>query len=129
VRAGKHLGKTATVSGSMTPGVAQLYALLPDKARRPSLSVPKQAALGERIEGRVAFKSRAANHGHTVRVRVFAPDGTEAPWYARNLRVTDTPAAFALTFAWNDTPGKWRVTATDVATGASESETVKITER
>ena len=129
VRAGKHLGKAATVTGDLTPGIAKLYALLPDKPRKPSLRLPNKAQPGERIEGNVEFKSRRTAENHVVRVRVFAPDGKEVSWYAQNLRVTDTPATFQIAFAWNDKPGKWRITATDVVTGVSESETLKLAEK
>lgn len=127
VRRGKSLGRTERVRTDLTPGVATLYALLPYKVRGVDLSLPRRAAPGAEVTAELTVSVGAPAAGrHVVRVDVTSPAGTAQPHYARNVLCDAGRGTFVLTFALNDSPGKWRITARDVASGATESVTLRL---
>jgi len=126
IRVGSYLGRTATLTTTMTPGIAKLYALLPEKARKPSLEVPGKAVCGQTIKCSVGGNSQTPAASHVMRIKVYDPDGQEMPWYKRNILVKDLSESFAVDFALNDKPGKWRISATDVASGLTETRTLRV---
>lgn len=132
VRAGKYLGEAATLKTRMTPGVAQLYALLPYKPAKVALQAPAQARAGAALAYTVKLAVPPQPAGHVVRVRVFGPDGKERPWYAQNLLTDQGPAAEtgradgSIQFALDDAAGTWKIVARDVATGLTGATTVAV---
>lgn len=132
VRTGKYLGNVATLKTSLTPGVAQLYALLPYKLAGVSVQAAGQAQPGTEWAYTIKLAGGAQAGGHVLRVRLYGPDGQERPYYACNLRTDQGPQAEVgradgrLTFALNDAPGTWKLVAKDVATGVYGTATVKV---
>ncbi|MEI6502617.1 MAG: hypothetical protein WCP21_16530, partial [Armatimonadota bacterium] len=129
VRAGRYLGEVATYKTQLTPGVAQLYALLPYKLGTVSVTTNAQAKAGVAASYAVKLAVPAVSVAHIVRVDVFGPDGKERPWYAANLSATQGAAQGTVNFALDDQPGAWKIVATDVATGVTGAATVKIAGR
>gem|GEM_PF-1340061 len=59
-------------------------------------------------------------------LRFLAPDGTSAPWFDRNVMVTEGGSTEWFRLAHNEQPGRWRVTATDLVTGLATSAAFRI---
>jgi len=133
VRAGKYLGATQVLKTKLTPGVAQLYALLPYRLSGLQVAAPAQAQAGQALTCDVTLQLQGRPESHVVRLQVSGPDGKERPWYARNLMTDQGPAAKpglargTLQLALDDTPGTWKVVARDVATGVTGSASFKVT--
>ncbi|MEN6641562.1 MAG: beta-galactosidase [Armatimonadia bacterium] len=126
VRSGKYLGETATVGTKLTPGIAQLYALLPYKLDSVAVQAPAAVKAGEelRYAAKLGTKGQAAEH--VLRVQVFGPDGKERPWYAANVVSEGGTAAGKVQLALDEAAGAWKIVATDVATGVRGTAGVKV---
>ncbi len=126
VRAGKYVGEVASLKTKLTPGVAQLYALLPYRLDGLRVKAPVQARGGQELACDVSLQLKGRPESHVIRWQMFGPDGKERPWYARNL-TTEGPAAQAsLMLALDETPGTWKIVARDVATGVTASASFKV---
>ena len=68
----------------------------------------------------------SSNATGLVRCHVFAPDGSRLPTYSSNVLLQNGHARFILPFALNDAPGKYRISATDVVTGATIEKTIEL---
>ena len=55
---------------------------------------------------------------HVFRVTVTRPDGTDAPWFARNVVAPRGRASVVLPLAVDAPTGSWSVVVRDVLTGA-----------
>ncbi|MHB8997100.1 MAG: beta-galactosidase [Armatimonadota bacterium] len=127
MRAGKYLGETATYKTRMTPGIAQLYALLPYRLTQVAVQTAPQVSAGDQVKYTIKFAVPQTATAHVARVEVFGPDGKERSWYARNLTTGKTPVAEGnLQLALDDQPGTWKIVAKDVATGATASTSFKV---
>ncbi len=126
VRGGKYLGEVQSLKTKLTPGLAQLYALLPYRVEGLRVTAPVQATAGQALTCQIALQAKGRPGDHVVRMQVFGPDGKERPWYARNLMTQAANAQGRLTLALDDTPGTWKIVARDVATGVSGSGTVRV---
>lgn len=132
VRSGRYLGDTRTVNTELTAGMARVFALMPYRLEALALSTNfAQVAPGRSVSFDVAVQTPQPQE-HVIHVQVFAPDGSERPEYAHNL-VTGTlgsaqagRAAGEVHFAFNDSFGQWRITATDAATGVSAATHVQL---
>jgi hypothetical protein len=71
-------------------------------------------ARGTPLHGAVSLPQAAGLHA--VRVRVVLPDGAEADWAAETVLAGREPAEFVIPVAFNDPPGTWTLTATDLFT-------------
>ena len=58
---------------------------------------------------------------HAVKLQVTGPDGTDAPWFARRITVSDGRALVDLPVAHNEGGGTWQATVTDLYTDATAS--------
>jgi hypothetical protein len=120
VRAGKYLGRTATVAVPASGPKARVFATLRSPTKKLVLEVAKQARPGERLTAKLHLDTGGANPaGRVVRVQWFRPDGTEAMPYRACLTLAGPAAETTVTTALNDPAGAWKVVATDVATGTS----------
>ena len=59
-----------------------------------------------------------------VDLRVLAPDGRELPWCTRRVPAVAGNAVAVIPWALNDPPGRYTLTARDVATGVSARQEV-----
>lgn len=126
VRAGKFLGETQTLKTKLTPGIAQLYALLPYRVDGLTVQTAPQAKSGAAVTCDVKLSLKGRPAAHVIRMQVLGPDGKERPWYARNLLCDQGVARQTLQLALDDAPGTWKVMARDVATGVTGSATFKV---
>jgi hypothetical protein len=132
---GRYLGETQTVGCELTPGVAQLYALLPYRLGGLILEAPASATAGSRVRSTVRLIVNGQPAGHCVRLRVMGPDGRERPWYASNILTGRAPGGdptrgeAVFTLALDDAPGTWKLVATDVATGLSAGANLQVRAR
>jgi hypothetical protein len=94
VRAGKYLGQTAQVKLLLEPAHGTLVAFLPYQAKALTIrGLPKQVIAGARVAT-----------------------------LCRKIQWTGGLADFDLAVAFNDPPGDWKITVTDVATGTRTEE-------
>ena len=61
-----------------------------------------------------------------LKIRATSPDGKSARWFERSLIVRDGRGELDLPVAWNETAGKWTITATDLFTTRTTKSTVRI---
>ncbi|MEN6642108.1 MAG: beta-galactosidase trimerization domain-containing protein [Armatimonadia bacterium] len=125
-RASKYLGATDRISLNLAAGEAAVYALLP--AAVTSVKVqPKDLSVkqGQTLTYSVGTVPSGAPRAY--RVKVLGPDNQERTYYATQLRSGKGLANGAITFALNDSPGAWTISATDVATGVTGQAKVNLT--
>src|ERR1043165_311856 len=122
VRTGKKLGFTDVVHSSILIGDALILALTPD-TNELKLAGDGAAHRGDHV----AFNlTSTTSDTALVRCHVYAPDGSRLPIYSSNVLVQHGRGTFTLPFALNDTPGKYVIRVTDVATGATVGKSIKL---
>lgn len=126
VRAGKYLGRRDTLDTELMPGIAKLYALLPEKVTRVRVEAPRGARAGESVSVKLGVTAGSGKADRVLHVEVVGPDGVTCAPYARTLLADGGEAEVRIPFALNDSPGKWRVTARDVATGVAATDTIRL---
>ena len=122
VRTGEYLGHTDRVRAPVTAGDALVLAASPERATL-KVSGPSEAQRGAHPTFTIAPSGTGR---HLVRCHVFGPDGAFLPVYARNLMVEGADGTFVLPTALDDPPGRWRVSATDVVSGASANAELEL---
>ncbi|HUS47471.1 MAG TPA: hypothetical protein VM098_05100, partial [Phycisphaerae bacterium] len=128
LRAKKYLGSADRASVQITPGRAELYAVLDYRVGRLAIDAPDAVEAGQPFRFSAASATSGAPGTHVLRVEWADPDGRKAEHYSQNIAGRGTAAGW-MQFALNDTPGKWTLTATDVITGTTASKTVKVKAR
>jgi hypothetical protein len=123
VRTGAGLGRTDRVTTTLTAGDALVLAMNPGPTGSLTLAGPTEATLG--THPRFAVTSSEAGE-RLVRVQVLGPDGVRRPEYGRNLILRGRPMDFVLPSAVNDPPGRYRITVTDVLSGATGAKTLEL---
>ncbi len=113
--AGRSKGQQDLLRSSITVGGALVLGLRrsPDSLQ---LSGPPEARIGDHPGFEVRFEKQGK---HLLRCHFFAPDGTFLSAYARNVLAEGPVGRVILPFAMNDPPGKYRLTVTDLISGAS----------
>jgi hypothetical protein len=96
-----------------------LLAIAPARLPAPTIVAPPSRA-GEVVELRLALAGPTPADATALRVDVTAPDGSAVARYSGNI-VLRGAATWHLPLAASDPPGLWRVRATDVLSGISES--------
>jgi len=120
VRAGKLVGNADSIAVSKDGPQVCLFALLPDVTKKFGVSVPQKVQRGETANVTFKLDSGKCNPaGRIVRLTVTRPDKSEATAYRSYMKLTGNQDAAQIPTAYNDPPGKWTVTATDVATGTT----------
>ncbi|MFH0963448.1 MAG: beta-galactosidase trimerization domain-containing protein [Planctomycetota bacterium] len=117
---GEYLGRSKTISRTVTPGRVQLLAALPYRVSGIDLSVPARVAPGERVAYTaeiVRDEKSEAPVTHVLRVELVNPDGRAVAHYYENLRAPKGRGTGALNLALNEQPGVWRLVVRDIATG------------
>ncbi len=100
------------------PGDCLIYSLLPYRVEAIEVALDGEAKqAGERVSFSVRVKARGAKPGfHVFRVEVTGPDGAKE-WYGTQISADAGSRKAGFELALNDVPGKWRIEATDIATG------------
>jgi hypothetical protein len=122
VRTGEDLGRTDTVKAEILPGDALVLAVGED---RPGLTLdsPAKAERGTKVSLGLGLGKPGA---HLVRCHVFDPKGRFLPEYASNVLVDGAKGTFSIPTALNDAVGRYRITATDVVSGATAEAAVEL---
>jgi len=117
IRKRKEIGRTARLRTGIE-AEPTLYAILPYRVRGISLKVPAGVHAGESLPYKIQIRSEDGQKpsGHIVRVEVLGPGGLRA-YYAANQNVESDAFSGQIALALNETPGKWKLRVTDVATG------------
>jgi hypothetical protein len=122
VRTGRLLGRMARVAASIAAGDALILALHDDK---PSLSIkgPRRVKPGEHP----AFTITMSEPGRRlVRCRFFDPDGRFLPQYAQNVMFDGAAGQVVMPSAFNDPAGTYRLTTTEILTGAKAETSFRL---
>ena len=114
VRTGAYKGRTDRVTAQVPVGDAGLWAVLPEKAPPPVLSVPSRVRRGEvlTLDVSVAAPGRRVFH-----VEFVPPKGECRFFMKRNLSASDGKAVLRYPVAFNEETGVWKLSVTDVLTG------------
>jgi hypothetical protein len=128
VRSGGLVGRTDTVKTAITPGEAKLYALLPYRVTALGITAPRRADPGLEIALGIAVKVKGNDTPgrHVVRVEFADPAGRPVPYYAQNVLCDAGKGELRVTFALNDSPGTWTLTARDTATGVTRAAGLRL---
>ena len=120
---GEYLGLRRAIDFELSPGQIRLVAALPYRVESLSVSILTQ---GIRRGQKVAFGMQVrSGQGepvealHVHRLEVTGPDAKLRPHYARNLVARQGVCAGTVPLALNETPGRWKLSVRDVATGIS----------
>ncbi len=113
LRTGKLLGHTAAVTVIVTPNRPTWLAALPAPAPAPRLTLDAaHATRGQVLHATLSVPN--AVDRRAVRLRLTAPDGQDAEWAHRIIIAAAKPVEIPVPTAFNDTPGEWTLTATDL---------------
>jgi hypothetical protein len=74
----------------------------------------------------VSFSTDPTAATSVFRVEVTDPSGNIATHYSGNFFGTDGRGGIQISFAVNDTPGKWDVRVRDVLTGKTARSTIEV---
>jgi hypothetical protein len=128
VRSGQYLGHTDSIQTQITPGRAELYAVLDYRVYGVSISAPDSVMAGEPFRIATHLEADGAVGPHAVRVSWERPDGKPAP-ERRRILCGGGGAGGWMQFALNDAPGRWRVKVSDVISGKSAEKTIRLRRR
>ena len=132
VRSGKYLGKKKEIPINVTQSseLVHLFALEKSPVTAIQIQPGGSFALGKTLTFQLAIRflrPTQALSDRLVRIDLTDPQGKSVRHYRTFVTLDGTDGNFEIPFAENDLPGRWTVTATDVATGVS-SETAVILE-
>jgi len=126
-RAGEVLGAKKELTLELTAGEAKLLALLPEKLTAVKVQpAALKLAPGAMMAYAVAAVGEKQKLPRTFRVEVTDPAGRPRSYYGTQLATDQDIAQGTFQLALNDAPGKWKITATDVATGVKGEATFTV---
>ena len=105
------------------------YAVVPYRIREPKLKIAREAtdAGNIRLVGRVRVAPAGArSERHVVRLRLYAPDGSEWKDFAQNVVAIDGIGTHEFMLPLNAPRGKWRVEAREAISGLADSATLRL---
>jgi hypothetical protein len=129
VRAGAHLGEQTGLSIPLSDPLraVHLFALQRSAVSEVTLESSPAIVRGETLAVNVGvgFEDPGqTSSDRLVRVDVADPQGRVIRHYRKFVRLSGPDGAAEIPFAYNDLPGEWRITATDIATGRAGNATV-----
>ncbi len=118
IRSGKYLGAGDLIQTTLAPGIARLFAVLPYQVTEIALPKGLVCKPGATAQFPISIKTDSGTPGfHVVRVEAIAPDQSERPAYAQNVKLIAGSGVFEMPTALNEERGTWQLIAKDVATG------------
>ncbi len=111
-------GPTDNFTIGVRPWWANLLVLSERELNSPVLTASGNVAKRGKVFSLVATIPDAQG-AHALKLRALSPDGKNAPWFSRSVMVENGTAKIDLPIAYNEQPGKWTLTATDLYTGES----------
>jgi hypothetical protein len=122
VRAGERLGFSEAIKTSVPVGGATVLALSPTD-NEIAVEGPVEAVRGEHVTFAITSQSVSKR---VLRCHFFAPDGSFAVEYAKNITVEGGKATLVFPTALSDAAGEWSLTVTDLLTGASAEAAIEL---
>lgn len=130
VRKRAYLGERAAIPTALDRGDAAVFALFPYRVAGIDLAAPATCRQGEAVSYRASVRAAGASPGdHVVRVEVRDGRGRLMAHYSGNRLSASGVVAESFHLALNDSPGTWRITATEVASGLTADAQVVVSER
>lgn len=127
VRGAKALGQVSTVRTTIDPWTPLVFTLSPTPIGGLKLRTPSSLQRGRKAEIEVQIEDQpVAVQARVVRLEVFDPAGKLLAHYCANVRIEGERGKLGIPFAWNDSPGAWRIRARDIASGASAETTLQV---
>jgi hypothetical protein len=124
---GKYLGQRQRWEATVAAADIRLFSILPYAVERVSVECESTAARGGAIAGKVVIQTGDSEPArHVVHLETVRPDGCPVRYLARNLETDRGAASFCLPLAWNEPPGKYTLTFTDVATKVQSAVEVRV---
>jgi hypothetical protein len=122
IRSHRLLGENYSVSDSLSPLIAKLYAQVPAK---PDCRIEGS---NKAIAGKIwNYSVSCSNLGPLpFHITVFAPDGKNVPCLSQNIFVSDKGFKSFIPFALNDKSGHWKIIFRNVITGETSTKTVDL---
>ncbi len=119
LRAGRYLGEVTQFDATLRWGRANFYALVPYRLDGLSVAVSSAAPEpGSTLTVTVTLDAPASSRAkHAVWLQVIDPEGDEPLWGRRVVLLERGSGEAQFTMAYNDTPGRWRVRATELFSG------------
>ncbi len=96
----------------------KLLLALPEEIGRLQVEGPTTLEAAKKATLKISLLSKSGaimKHHHPIHVRVEDSRGTETGW-SRYMALQNGSANFTFTPAYNDAPGRWAITVTDLAT-------------
>lgn len=113
VRAEKYLGYEKAISDTLAPGIAKLYAILPEKPQM-TVTTPDQVRQGESLTLRVSGNEQASC---PVQVDLISPDGEKVSYLSGSELVPPEGLVKEIPFSLNAETGTWRLRVRPTITG------------
>jgi len=130
VRTGGLVGMTDRITADITPGIAQLYSIMPYQTTGLDIQIPKEVCQGEELAYKVSIKADSREIGlHVFHVEVLAPDGKEVSCYAGNVVGENGKGKGSVPLALNEAVGEWKILIKDTATGMTAEHAFVVEER
>ena len=128
VRRRKSLGKRKELALTVTPGIAELYSLLPYSVEGVEVSLAGAAiAPGEvaHVQAKVRISGEKTGD-HVLAIRVTDATGRHRKEHDRNLVAKGGAGAAEVPIALNDPSGEWKLEFRDVASGVVATATFRV---
>jgi hypothetical protein len=107
------------------PCRATFFALLPEKAPEPKLTLSETTAVpGDVVTARLSVPGLSGLHA--LRIRATAPDGSAAEWLNQVVIVGRDGAEVPVPVALNDPAGEWTIRAIDLYTDRAATATLSV---
>ena len=108
-------------------GRPSLFALMPYRVGGIALDFPQAVRAGEPCEFTVGIDSGDQVAGdHVLRIELFDPDDNIVEVHTRNVIAAGGQYRGEIPFAFNATPGVWRMSVRDVISGTVESRPLRL---
>ena len=127
LRAHKYLGERKAISATLREADPRLYAILPYEVKGIKVAVEGGKRPGDAVKYAVKLNVGSAKPArHVVKLEVFTPEGEKHALYSTNLDTRGGLGSGRFRLALNDAPGRWRLVATDVVSGATAEATWRV---
>ena len=127
VRRRAYLGFTDSITTTIDPGEAGIFALLRYRVHGVKLELPDTCAPGGVLSYTARIETDDLPAGdHVVRLEVYDSDGVLLEPYTGNFLSTEGVVNRTIKLALNDPPGNWRLRAIDVVSGTVAEGTTAI---
>lgn len=111
----------------LRPGEVAVVAILPYEVSRIVIDAPAAVPAGRRLTVRASVKTKGALPGdHVLRMTIQGPASKRLDHYSRTIIAPEGEGVAWIPLAYNDTPGKYRVSVRDLFTGIESSAEISV---